>query len=286
VSRRRPTPEPQETPCPRCRRATTDGHLCEHCSWGVQQGLSIIVNWWPDLFDTFTKQERKTAHTEGHGLHHENPLPFDPVAAELANTIRQTLVSWVKLTMDEFSAPCPKDRISTMAEHLRTWTPKLRKHEVAAEYADEIARLAGRVLKVIDTADGQLVHVPGAHCITDRGGMRCGGELVAAIRRDWFAESFIRCRNCGQAWSAADWAGVAERSMQLDDQEDAAADALNDEPGPVAWATPQEFARRYGLSVQYVYNAAKKHGWMRAKVGRQVVYSVQDVLDWRADVSA
>lgn len=272
--------------CPRCRKQSLDGSLCESCAWNVQQGLAIIVNWWPDLFDTFTRQTRTTARTEGHGLHHESPLPFDEAAATLANEIRHTLVSWVLLTVEEFGAQFPADRISAMTEHLKRWTTRLRKHDAAAEYADEIARLANRVVKVIDTADGQLVHVPRASCIVDRDGTRCGGELVAAIRRDWFAESFIRCRSCGQTWSAAEWEPLRERSTQMDDAEDRALDALDEQPGPIAWATPQEFAARYGIEVVSVYNAATKHGWNRRKVGRQVVYAVQDVLNWRAEKGA
>lgn len=272
--------------CPRCRKQSLDGSLCEACAWNIEQGLAIIVNWWPDLFDTFTRQTRTTARTEGHGLHHESPLPFDEGAATLANEIRHTLVSWVLLTVEEFGAAVPADRISAMTEHLKRWTTRLRKHEAADEYADEIARLANRVVKVIDTADGQLVHVPRASCVIDRGGTRCGGELVAAIRRDWFAESFIRCRSCGQTWSAAEWEPLWERSMQMDDAEDRALDAFDDRPGPIAWATPQEYARRYGLAVVTIYNAARRNRWERRKVGRQVVYATVDVEAWRATMSA
>ena len=268
--------------CPACGERSDDGRVCEHCDWNIKQGLNIIVNWWPDLFYTITRQTRTTPRSEGHGLHHEKPLPFDAPAAELANEVRHTLVQWVRLTVDEFGAAYPRDRMSAMADHLRDWTGKLRGHAAAVDYVHEIGRLADRVMKAIDTADGQLVHVPRATCpVTDEAG-RCGGELVAAIRRDWFAESFLRCQSCGRTWAAAEWEQVRTDSDRLDDAEDAALDAVGDVPGPIAWATPQEFARRYGVAVVTLYNAAARNGWERRKVGRQVIYSVRDVLRWRA----
>lgn len=217
MSRRRPAPTEQATTapaksCPRCGRQSTDGHLCESCAWHTRNSLRSLVNWWPDLFDTFTRQDRTTPQSEGHGLHHEKPLPFDVRAAELANEIRQTFVGWVRVTVEDYGAPWPADRISAMEDHLSRWTGRLRTHEAAAEYAKEIDGLADRITKVIDTADGQLVHITTADCpnVTEAG--RCGGELVGHIKRDWFASAFVRCRSCSMTWDARQWVGLQRLS--------------------------------------------------------------------------
>lgn len=283
MSRRRPTPGPQPSAsvktCPRCGQREDQGWMCHDCTTHLRNSLSAIRNDWPDLMDAFTKARGIPLDGEGHGKSHEHALPFDDQAAEVSRHIRAVLVSWTKVTVDEFGATCPRDRIGAMVSHLEAWLPTIRKQEWVLDLCDEADDLHAWLIGALQQGEGRLVTLQRASC------PECGGALTARVGLDWSRNPQIRCRgaaDCGREWGAGAWDELMAESQRRDDaipEEDTEAGFTAD------WATAEWIASAMNLKAGAVRTAAWRHGWERRLAGgtadgRTVLYSLADVGEW------
>lgn len=198
--------------CPRCRQRSNDGLLCHDCTRITKKALRATVEWWPDLWTTITKQARMAEATEGHAINSERPLTFDYLAADLANEIRASLVGWVKVTMEDCGAECPRDLISSMCDHLEKWLPALRKHEAAVEFADEVCEWPRKIKAAVDYKD-ERSHIPVGPCPEPVENATCGGLVSAVLFADDYLPPVMRCGKCKAEWSSWQWHNVGRRML-------------------------------------------------------------------------
>jgi ribosomal protein S27AE len=272
-----PTTVPAKT-CPRCGEREDQGWLCHGCTRHLRNTLRAIRNDWPDLMDAFTRARGIQLDSEGHGTTLHGPLPFDEQAAEVSRHIRAVLVSWSMVTVEDFHATCPPDRIAAMVGHLIAWLPTIRKHVWALELSDEVDDLHAWLLGALQRGEGRLVTLQRASCPD------CGGPLTARVGLDWSRNPRIRCRgtDCGREWGADAWDELMAASQRRDD-------AIPEEPTlpdfTADWATAEWIASAMALSVGAVRTAAWRHGWQRRLAGgtadgRTVLYLLADAGEW------
>lgn len=263
--------------CPRCGERSDQGWLCSGCTRYTRTTLRGIRSDWPDLMDEFVRARGIPTETEGHGKGGDQPLPYDEQAATVSHHIRAVLSSWVRVTVEDFRAECPPDRIGAMVAHLIGWLPTIRKQEWAGDFADEMSDLHAWLIGALQRGEGKLVTLQRAACPT------CDGALTARVGLDWSRNPMIRCRTCTREWGAGAWDELREESDLRD-----AAIPVEDYPhiGHPDWVTAARLAEALGgVSVAAIRKAAQRHGWTKRSAGggahgRTVVYLLADVAPW------
>lgn len=262
--------------CPRCGERSDQGWLCSGCTRYTRTTLRGIRSDWPDLMDAFVRARGIPTETEGHGKGGDQPLPYDEQAATVSHHIRAVLSSWVRVTVEDFRADCPADRIGAMVAHLIAWLSTIRRQEWAGDFADEISDLHSWLIGALQRGEGKLVTLQRAACPT------CDGALTARVGLDWSRNPMIRCRTCTREWGAGAWGDLADESEARDD-------AIPEEQAPTIgnpdWATVAWIAEALGVSVAAVRTAAWRKGWTKRLAGggadgRIVVYLLADVGEW------
>ena len=263
------------TTCPRCGERSDQGWLCPGCTRYTRTTLRGIRLDWPDLMDTMVRSRGIPTSTEGHGSGGDRPLPYDEQAAMVSHHIRAVLSSWVRVTVDDFRAAYPSDRIAAMVAHLTGWLPMIGRQEWAGEFADEVSDLHAWLIGALQRGEGRLVTLQRAACPT------CGGALTARVGLDWSRNPMIRCRTCTREWGAGAWGELAEES----EARDAAIPEGDLTAGGLDWATAVWIAEALGVSVAAVRTAAWRQRWNKrlaggCEDGRIVVYSLADAGEW------
>ena len=263
------------TTCPRCGERSDQGWLCTGCTRYTRTTLLGIRSDWPDLMDAVVRSRGIPTSSEGHGSGGVRPLPYDERAAEVSHHIRAVLSSWVRVTVEDFHAAHPTDRIGAMVAHLTHWLPTIRRQAWAPELADEVSDLHAWLIGALQHGEGKLVTLQRASCPD------CDGALTARVGLDWSRNPMIRCRTCTREWGAGAWVELAEASD--------ARDAAIPETLPLAesldWATAAWIAEALGVSVAAVRTAAWRQRWGKRLAGgrsdgRIVVYSLADAGEW------
>jgi len=198
--------------CPRCQQRSDDGLLCQPCCRRVKDALKGLIEWWPDLWQTITRQDKLSTPGEGHGLNASRPLDFHHEAADLANEIRASLVGWVRLTVEDLGASFPRDAISSMCEHLTSWLPTLRRHEAAVEFADEVTSWPAKIKRLVDYNDERAT-IPVGPCPEQADGERCRGTVKAVLFEDGHTPPVMRCGKCKREWPSWEWRRAAKRIL-------------------------------------------------------------------------
>ena len=262
--------------CPRCGERSDQGWLCSGCTRYTRTTLRGIRSDWPDLMDAFVRARGIPTETEGHGSGGDQPLPYDEQAATVSHHIRAVLSSWVRVTVEDFRAECPPDRIGAMVAHLAGWLPTIRKQEWAGDFADEVSDLHAWLIGALQRGEGRLVTLQRASC------PHCDGALTARMALDWSRNPMIRCRTCTSEWAARAWDDLKRQSDLRD-----ATIPIEDYPhiGHPDWVTAARLGEALGVNPQVVRNAARKHGWTKRSAGggahgRTVVYLLADVAPW------
>lgn len=259
--------------CPRCGERSDQGWLCSGCARYTRTTLRGIRLDWPDLMDAFVRARGIPTETEGHGSGGDQPLPYDEQAATVSHHIRAVLSSWARVTVEDFRAECPPDRIGAMVAHLTGWLPTIRKQEWAGDFADEMSDLHAWLIGALQRGEGRLVTLQRASC------PHCDGALTARVGLDWSRNPMIRCRTCTSEWGAGAW---DELKGQSDRRFEEGLASLPDGPlvGTPEWASPSRISQALGVGEGMVRTAAWRHRWDKRKVGRGVVYLTKDAAAW------
>ena len=194
--------------CPLCGGRAKDAHPCPTCWRRHRRRVEALPSLDAELETTITRQDHlgQVSDIKARTVH--GPLPYNPDASEVRTQLRATLVSWVRLSCDDYQQPYPSDTIEAMALHLAD-TRRARTHEAALEFHDEIRDLHHACLRAIDYPDerGRIKVGPCPEHGPD--GEPCGGLLWAHLPREEVV--FMRCDCCGREWSSIEWATLGRR---------------------------------------------------------------------------
>jgi hypothetical protein len=151
------------------------------------------------------------------------------------------------------------DLIDFLARHL-TW---LCAHEIAAEFAQEIAQLVGKARRSAQP-DGGRRRVRVGGCVE----RDCPGDLVAMALPHESLGEIVCSADLAHRWAAREWLRLSRRlDRPTTPAEPAPADAAAaHEPHPKTrstWLTATEVARLWRLPTGSVYRLASEHKWPR-----------------------
>lgn len=276
--------------CPGCEGRSTDGHLCAPCASKVSTALHRTVELWPDLWETVTRQARLQSAGEGHAVNGSRPLEFDYSAADLANEIRHTLVAWVRVSIEDYGAPYPADRISAMAHHLANWLPRLRTHEAVREMVAELCGFPIRIRWAIDPEQWSKIKF-GPCPETTEDAEPCPGVVFGIVPRSEDLAPYAACKRvgehpvrvCGREWPATDWsrlgARIERRKAQVDGQKSRRPVSAAEYTEPPTWIGPREFVTVADAAHIFGLSRSTLDRWLRA--GTLTRYSATGLPDGR-----
>ena len=199
--------------CPACGGRSGDAMLCRTCQRITRRALHKIAQWWPTLEETITRQAR--LHASGPSGAVFRPVPFETSASHLADQVHADLVGWVRILADELDGPWPEMADTpSLARHLTTHLPTLRRHEDAAELP-LLDQWVARIMRAVDYPDerGKIKVGPCPEKIEDE---HCEGIVWAR-----FFESetpTMTCEGeqgvCGKVWPAGQWEHASNRILR------------------------------------------------------------------------
>lgn len=200
-------------PCPSCGGHSRDGLPCHQCWRHTTQRLAELPWLWSELQATRTRRDRLHGHVEA-GKSAETGLPWNDTASRTAQRIangvaaRNGLVGWVRITIDDLGAPCPRDTVPALCAHLTAWIKPLRKHEAAPELVADVWGWTDAILRVINRPEYRRVDA--GPCPRDHEDAPCPGVVRLVIAADGAdGPSFARCEPvesgghvCGSVWES------------------------------------------------------------------------------------
>lgn len=217
-------------PCPSCGEHTRDGHLCWRCTRHTKRALLRIAELWPTLQETITRQDRTGTTSEIHAQTIHGPLPFAPVASDVAARVRTDLTHWTHICIDTYQAATPPDRIPSMCRFLVAYAADLRRHEHAGTWADQVTWARDSILWAVDLTDRRTPAGPCPESTED--GEPCPGVIVAIYPVDENVSPRMDCTRphglpdgakvCGRSWPSQDFrhlgGRILARQQQIDEQ--------------------------------------------------------------------
>ncbi len=213
--------------CPKCKGQSRDGFLCYSCVRATKKALDRIADLWPALQETITRRDRTQPASEVRAQTIYGPLPFRDAPSRVAAEVRNDLVGWVRISIDELGADVPRDTIPGLCRALSSSAHQLRKHEAAAEWAESIAGDMARIVRAVDLTDRRAPAGPCPERTED--GEPCGGVIVAVYPVDERVSPWMECTKsdpgtdiCGGVWDATEWRSLGPRILarkaQIDGQ--------------------------------------------------------------------
>jgi hypothetical protein len=131
--------------CPSCAGRSDDGLLCPRCWSRTERDLRAIPGLWREMETTLTRQSQ--TGTGNGGKNSVRPLPFDVTASEVSAEVKTCLVNWVRtFTHGDW----PDDTVVSICAWLLARDQRIRGHEEAPEFVDEIADVVHRLRRLID----------------------------------------------------------------------------------------------------------------------------------------
>jgi hypothetical protein len=131
--------------CPSCAGRSDDGLLCVRCWAKTERDLRAIPGLWREMETTLTRQSQ--TGTGNGGKNSVRPLPFDVTASEVSAEVKTCLVNWARtFTHGDW----PDDTVVSICAWLLARDQRIRGHEEAPEFVDEIADVVHRLRRLID----------------------------------------------------------------------------------------------------------------------------------------
>jgi hypothetical protein len=249
------------TTCPRPVPDTAFG--CRDCATDLARRLDELAGVLPELGVTVARQDRLTAGG-ARPSGDEQPLPYNPGAAERGRAIQGELVTWARHVHGESGRVLPGTVGSAVARYLARAANWMRYRQEWPEYHAALRPLLGSTLHLVDRP-AELVYL---------GPCNTGGEDGTMCTADVYAKPGAAkgiCRACEVVHDVAE-----SREWLLDSLEDVLA-----RPVEIAGVLQRFGDRKVGYSTIAAYVASGQllahgedgHGRPRYRIG--------DVLDLR-----
>lgn len=170
------------TTCPNCSARSIDGHLCHQCSGRLRRDLRELPWLYLQARHAALGLVRLAAGGGGGGTL-EPPLPVNLRASRLTDRIRSGLIGWARIAHDELGCDWPEPRIGSICEHLAASVGELRKHEAAAELANDVAAWTHKIVALINRPPTRRIEVGPCPLDTTTDGetARCTGVVWAIL---------------------------------------------------------------------------------------------------------
>lgn len=240
----RNTRRDRSTPCPNCAGRTRDGHLCPTCTRYAADRLRCLPEWWVELHRTITRQAKLTPPGGGAGSG-SKPLPYNPDASAVADTVRAGIVGWVRITVEECAAPWPRDGITDLCEHLSNWLSTLRKHEAAADLVQDLWSWSDSIARAVDYPDERAKIAAGPCPETDDDGEHCAGTVAARFPEDPTERAWMECAECGWRAESREWdeagARIAARAKAIARSDALALEVTGGQRPKTIYGTPPQW---------------------------------------------
>lgn len=215
-------------PCPTCHEDTRDGHVCHKCAREARKHLRHIPWLYARLDETIGRRDHlresgsgatvrpvtyatKAEVPDSPYLGSSGPMPYRPDAADLRDTVKASLVGWVRIACEDYGWRPPSDRITAICHWLADRTNKLRTHEAADEYVREVRDLHDRMLTAINPPAMWRYEAGPCPEVTDDG-EPCPGIVHAEVPHEGSGvPPLMRCDTCTAEWASWEWARAGRR---------------------------------------------------------------------------
>lgn len=207
--------------CVRCGRGQSDvATICSACIKSARQALTGIADNWRHLTEAITRQTRMQPDSQGRSAN--RPLPVNIDASRVADSVRNTLVGWVRVLCEDNHLDPPANTVAAICAWLDSNHRLIRRHEAAADCVDELIDACGMLTRAIDYPDDKARIFVGPCPETDAEGDPCPGEIHAIIPERESGAPRMECRVCGSVWASEQWTRmgvrVQRRAAQIEQQ--------------------------------------------------------------------
>lgn len=255
--------------CQRCQKRSTDGHLCHECTRAAKAAVGRVAELWPHVEEAITRRDHLEPSGEVRAKMIFGPLPFRPEVQKVADEVRNDLVGWARICIEEYGCDAPADTIGGVCGLLVEQARRLRRHPAANEWAGSMLANLHRISKAIDLADRRLLAGPCPER-TQPDNEPCGGMVYAVYPVDERERARAECTKppmvssvCGRVWQPEEFDTLGRkliaRQAQIDAQKGrVATDAKVDEfaidpPEGLAIISVADAATIYGIPQRTIY---------------------------------
>lgn len=221
--------------CAACGKPVPDvAYVCHPCAYqddkqplGLAPRLHQAVELWPELETTITRQARMTEpgpRARGHtppqpirpGLgdpadDHQRgvpaELPFAWAAADVRDSVHNTITTWGRVVLEERGGVGPVDGYTeTVMRWLATQLGWCRYQRWADELWDQVGDACALVAPAVDRP-AMRTRVAVGPCPE----LDCLGLVTALVPARLDVPALLRCSGCGAEWGTHQWARVGRR---------------------------------------------------------------------------
>lgn len=203
--------------CTTCPRPVPDVAFgCPQCAVDLAQRLDHLAALIPDIGVTVAKQDRITAGgARPSGA--EEPLLFNPAAAERGRAIQGELVTWARLVHEETGRYLVGETGSALCRYLGEAVDWARYRQQWPEFYGALRPLLGSTLGLIDRP-ADKVYLGPCRAVNLETGKACWADVLAKP-----GAAFGRCRQCGtehdvaksQEWLLKSLRGALARPVEI-----------------------------------------------------------------------
>jgi hypothetical protein len=167
-----------------CNQPAPNWTFCRDHSHQLEKDLAEVPAYRDELETTLSRQTATGERSASKSA--EKSLAFDYNGSEVLYVLRNTLVGWVRVAVEEDGAETPADDLDSLAAFLLSRLGWLRTHKAGAEAVEEIAYAVGQVRRVIDRP-ADLWFAGYCECQT---ALYIRPHAIGAV-----------CKACGQEWA-------------------------------------------------------------------------------------
>lgn len=224
--------------CPLCQGRSVDALPCSTCTRHLTRDLREVP--WLHLETRHAALGLARLSSPVGGRSATNGLPVNLAASGVAQRVlegvgvRNGIVGWVRITVEDLGAPWPAGSVAAMCTHLADHMPALRKHEAIVELAADVRDWTDAMVRVINRPTMRRIAV--GPCPLAHDDAPCAGTVWATFPEE--ASPFAACDTCSDPdadpavafWPAVQWTTmgrlIQRRKAEVEQQRRLAAQVL------------------------------------------------------------